>query len=58
MANLDQKKILIEKASKDIVEICKKLQDDTESSNSEIKTLLKGIATLWETEEKNKFGFR
>lgn len=52
MANLDQKKILIEKAFKDIIEICKKLQDDKGSSNSEVKTLLKEIATLWETEEK------
>ena len=41
MANPDQKKILIEKAFKDIKEICKKLQDDSGSSNSEIKTLLR-----------------
>ena len=58
MANPDQKTILIEQASKDIIEICKKFQDDSGSSNYEIKTLLKEIARLWEIEEKNKFGFR
>ena len=58
MANPDQKTILIEQAFKDIKEICKKFQDDSGSSDSEVKTLLKEIASLWETEEKNKFGFR
>ena len=58
MANPDQKTILIEQTSKDIIEICKKFQDDSGSTNSEVKTLLRGIATLWKTEEKNKFGFR
>ena len=58
MANPDQKTILIEQTSKDIIEICKKFQDDSSSTNSEVKTLLREIATLWKTEEKNKFGFR
>ena len=58
MANPDQKTILIEQTSKDIIEICKKFQDDSESSNSEVKILLREIARLWEIEEKNKFGFR
>ena len=58
MANPDQKTILIEQASKDIIEICKKFQDDSGSSNSEVKKFLKEIARIWETEEKNKFGFR
>ncbi len=58
MANPDQKTILIEQTSKDIIQICKKFQDDSGSSNSEVKILLKEIARLWETEEKNKFGFR
>ena len=58
MANPDQKTILIEQASKEIIEICKKFQDDSGSSNSEVKTLLREIASLWKTEEKNKFGFR
>mgnify|MGYP006245528301 FL=1 len=58
MANPDQKTILIEQTSKDIIEICKKFQDDSGSSNSEVKTLLREIANLWKTEDKNKFGFR
>ena len=58
MANPDQKTILIEQTSKDIIEICKKFQDDSRSSNSEVMFLLREIARLWETEEKNKFGFR
>ena len=40
------------------METCKKFQDNSGSSNSEIKTLLEEIASLWKTEEKNKFGFR
>jgi len=60
MANADQKTILIEQASKDLIEICKKFQDDSGSSNSEVSALLREISLLWdwETEEKNKFGFR
>ena len=58
MANPDQKTILIEQASRDIIEICKKFQVDSGSSNAEIKALLREIAVLWETEEKKKFGFR
>ena len=58
MANPDIKTILIEQASKDLIEICKKFQNDSGSSNSEVKILLIKLARLWETEEKNKFGFR
>ena len=58
MANPDQKTILINQTSKDIIEICKKFQDDSEASDSEVKTLLREIARLLETEAKNKFGFR
>ena len=58
MANPDQNTILIEQAFEDIKEICKKFQDDSGSSNSEVKTLLKEIASLWDTEEKTKLGFR
>ena len=58
MANPDQKTILIEQTSKDIIEICKKFQDDSGSSNSEVSALLREISLLWDTEEKNKFGFR
>ena len=58
MANPDQKTILMEQTSKDIIEICKKYQDDSGSSNSEVKTLLREIASLWNTEKNNEFGFR
>ena len=58
MANPDQKTMLIEQASKDIKEICKKLQNDSGSSNSEVKALLIEIANLLATNEENKFGFR
>ena len=58
MANPDQKTILIEKTSKDIIKICKKFQADSGSSDSEVKNLLREIASLWEIEEKNTFGFR
>ena len=58
MANPDQKTILIEQASKDIKEICNKFQEDSGSSNTEVKALLREISNLLETEEENKFGFR
>ena len=58
MANLDQKTILIDKAFKDLKEICKKFQEETGSSNSEVKDLLTELSSLWDTESKNKFGFR
>ena len=58
MTNPDQKTTLINKTSKDIIEICKKFQDDLGASDSEVKTLSREIARLWEIEEKNKFGFR
>ena len=58
MANPDQNTILIEQAFDDIKEICKKFQNDTGSSNSEVKSLLKEIASLWDAEEKTKLGFR
>ena len=57
MANPD-KKILIEETSKDIIKICKRFQADSGSSDTEVKTLLREIARLWEIEEKNIFGFR
>ena len=58
MTNPDQKTTLINQASKDIIEICKKFQDDSGVSDFEVKTLLVEIARLWDIEEKNKFGFR
>ena len=60
MNNSDQKKLLIEKATKEIKNICINLQKDACASNLEIKDLLKLITSEWE--EKNKqntgFGFR
>ena len=58
MANPHQKTILIEEAFRDIKAICIKYQADSGSSNSEVKALLIELSNLWETEEKNKFGFR
>ena len=58
MANPNQKTILIEQASKEIKEICNRFQEDSGSSNSEVKALLREISNLLETEEENKFGFR
>ena len=58
MANPNQKKILIEETSKDIIKICKKFQADSGSSDSEVETLLREIARLWGIEEKNTFGLR
>ena len=58
IANPDQKTILIEETSKDIIKICKRFQADSGSSDTEIKNLLREIARLWEIEEKNTFGFR
>ena len=58
MANPDQNTILIEQAFEDIKEICKNFQDESGSSNSEIKNLLEEIASLWDTEEKTKLGYR
>ena len=58
MANPNQKTILIEEISKDIIKSCKKFQADSGSSDSEVKNLLREIARLWEIEEKNTFGFR
>ena len=58
MANPDQKTVLMEQALKDIKEICEEYQKDSGSSNSEVKSLLKKIASFWDTEETDKFGFR
>ena len=58
MANLDQKTILFDEALKDINKICIKFQDSSGASNTEVKCLLMELASLWVTEEKNKFGFR
>ena len=58
MANPDQKTVLYEIAYGDIKEICIKLQDETNSSDREIKDLLCEIESSWMGEEKKKFGLR
>ena len=58
MANPDQKTILFDQAFKDLKGICEKLQQDTGSSNSEVKVLLRELSSLWDKDAKNKFGFR
>ena len=57
MANPDQKTILIDNASEEIKNICKNLQKETDTSNLEIKSLLKQIINEWEGKEEQKTGF-
>ena len=47
MANPNQKTILLEQAYEDIKEICIKCQEDSGSSDMEIKTLLRELAWVW-----------
>ena len=60
MANPDQKTILIDNAFEEIKKICINLQKNTDSSNIEVKSLLKLIMNEWEEkkEQKTGFGFR
>ena len=60
MANPDQKTVLIDNAYEEIKNICINLQKDTDSSNLEVKSLLKLIMNEWEEkrEQKTGFGFR
>ena len=60
MANPDQKTILIDNAYEEIKRICINLQKDTDTTNLEVKSLLKLIMNEWEEkqEQKNSFGFR
>ena len=57
MANPDQKTILIDNAYEEIKNICVNLQKDTNSSNLEIKSLLKLIMNEWKEKEEQKTGF-
>ena len=54
MANPDQKTILIDNAFEEIKNICINLQKDTDSSNLEVKSLLKLIMNEWEEKEEQK----
>ena len=57
MANPDQKTILIDNAFEEIKNICINLQNDTNASNLEIKSLLKLILKEWQEKEEQKTGF-
>ena len=57
MANPDQKTMLIDNAYKEIKNICINLQKDTETSDLEVKSLLKLIINEWEEKEDKKTGF-
>ena len=57
MANPDQKIILIDNAFEEIKNICINLQKDTDTSNLEVKTLLKLVVNEWEEKEEQKTGF-
>ena len=57
MTNPDQKSKLIDNAFEEIKNICINLQKDTDTSNSEIKTLLKQIMNEWEEQQEQKTGF-
>ena len=57
MANPDQKEILIDNAYEEIKNICINLQKDTDTSNLEVKSLLKLIMSEWEEKEEQKTGF-
>ena len=60
MANPDQKTILIDNAFKEIKNICRNLQKESNASNSEVRSLLKLIINEWEEKEEQKtvFGVR
>jgi len=57
MANPDQKTILIDNAFEEIKNICINLQNDTNASNLEVKTLIKLVLNEWEEKEEQKTGF-
>jgi len=57
MANPDQNTVLIDNAYEEIKNICINLQNDTDVSSLEVKSLLKLIMNEWEEEEQQKTGF-
>ena len=57
MANPDQKIILIDNAYEEIKNICINLQNDTDVSSLEVKSLLKLIMNELEENEEQKTGF-
>ena len=57
MANPDQKTILIENAFEEMKNICINLQKNADTSNLEVKNLLKLIMNEWQEKEEQKTGF-
>ena len=57
MANPDQKTLLMDNAYQEIKNICINLQNDTNASNLEVKSLLKLILKEWQEKEEQKTGF-
>ena len=57
MTNPDQKTIFIDNAYGEIKNIYINLQKDTDTSNSEVKSLLKLIMNEWKDKEDQKTGF-
>ena len=53
----NKKTILIDNAFEEIKNICINLQNDTNASNLEVKTLLKLVLNEWEEKEEQKTGF-
>ena len=47
MTNPDQKTILLEQAYDELKSICSKFQDESGSTNMEVKTLLIEVARVW-----------
>ena len=50
MTNADQKTILLEKAYDELKSICTKFQDESRASDMEVKTLLRELARIYETD--------
>ena len=48
MANLDQKTILLEQAYNELKAICTKFQDESGTTDMEVKTLLRELARVYE----------
>ncbi len=55
MANPDQKTILLEQAYDDLKTICTKLQDQSGTTNMEVKTLLGKLARVYVKDIDNNY---
>ena len=50
MANPDQKTILLEQAYEELKAICTKFQNESGATDMEVKTLLRELSRVWETD--------